>query len=780
VTRFRTGAAASAAALVLTLLALPAASPAAAVAPPVGEVFVNELHYDNAGTDSGEAIEIAGPAGTSLTGWSLVLYNGANGGPYGTRELEGTLPDQQDGFGAVAFRYPVNGIQNGAPDGIALVDGSGQLVQFLSYEGALTADGGPADAATSTNIGVVEGSGTPAGRSLQLTGTATRYGGFTWSAPAAESFGEVNAGQRFSDSGGTASGDTPEPCELPLTHEIGVVQGSGERSPVAGESVVVQGVVVGDFQEADELRGVFLQDGDGDGDAFTSDGVFVFDPDAPAVTAGDVLRVSGVVSEYRGLTQISDVRAIGDCGDGSVPAPQQLALPAEDVVRERVEAMLVTLTEPVTATETYSLARYGELVVSADGRLYQPTNDGGEEVAVEQQRNDIRRLVVDDASTVQNPEEIPFTDVDGRVIRLGDTVTELTGVLSYGFGAWRLQPTSEPVVTGSNPRPASPDDVGGQLQVASFNVLNYFTTIDGPGVTTDAGHQPRGADSESELARQQAKIIAAILALDAEVVGLMEIENDAANEALAHLVAALNDASGEDRYAALDEPDTGDGLFGSDAIKVAMIYQPDQVVPLGASVTTQDEAFDNARLPLAQRFRPTGGGQPFTVVVNHFKSKSCRGATGQNADQGDGQGCYNADRVEQAEALVELVESLHTKDVLIVGDLNAYGEEDPVDVLRAAGFVDLVDRRLPEADQYSYVFQGQAGYLDHALASERLARRVTGVDLWHINADEALFLDYNTEFNPDGFYRADPYRSSDHDPVLVGLAPAPGSGRGPR
>jgi predicted extracellular nuclease len=197
---------------------------------------------------------------------------------------------------------------------------------------------------------------------------------------------------------------------------------------------------------------------------------------------------------------------------------------------------------------------------------------------------------------------------------------------------------------------------------------------------------------------------------------------------------------------------------------------------MGTSHTTQDDAFDNARLPLAQRFRPAGGGKPLTVVVNHFKSKGCGGAEGENADQGDGQSCYNADRVEQAQALMDFMETLDGSDFLVIGDLNSYGAEDPIDALRSSGLVDLVDTRLAEEDQYSYVFFGQSGYLDHALATPNLARRVTGADIWHINADEPPFLDYNDD-NPDGFYEPDAYRSSDHDPVLVGIASRPGPRR---
>lgn len=753
------------AASVLTL----AGPPAQAVAPDDGTVFINELHYDNAGTDSGEAVEIAGPAGTDLTGWSIVLYNGNGGAAYDTKTLSGVLPDQQGGFGTLSVAYPSNGVQNGGPDGVALVDASGAVLQFLSYEGTFAAVGGPAAGLTSTDIGVTEDGTQAAGSALGLTGSGATYGDFGWSGPLAASFGAPNPGQTF---GGDPEPE-PDPCAAPVTHEIGQVQGSGAASPLAGQLVTVEGVVVGDFQGVGQLGGFFLQDGDGD--PATSDGIFVVA--AAPVAVGDIVRVSGTAGESFGLTQLSSVTAIGDCGDAEVPAPAALDLPAGDEARERLEGMLVAAVEPLTATETFTLARFGELVVSAEGRLYQPTNGGGPDDAAEQAANDARRLLIDDGSGVQNPAVVPFSDVDGAPIRLGDTLTGVEGILSYGFGEWRLQPTAEPDVDRTNPRPAAPDPVGGDLRIASFNVLNYFTTLDVPGAVTDTGAEPRGANSPEEFARQQAKIVAAVLALDGDVVGLMEIENDRDDEAVENLVSALNTAAGERRYAAVEEP--GAGLFGTDAIKVAMIYQPTAVVPMGAAESTSDPAFSNARVPLAQRFRPArGGGKPFTVVVNHFKSKNCGSPapTGGNADLGDGQGCFNADRVAQAIALADFIDRTNKQDVLIVGDLNSYGEEDPIDVLEAAGYVDLVDTRLAEPDQYTYVFDGQAGYLDHALASPRLARRVTGVDIWHINADEALFQDYNTEFNPDGFYRPDPYRSSDHDPVLVGLSRTPSPG----
>ena len=167
-------------------------------------VFINEIHYDNTGTDAGEFIEIAGPAGTNLADYSIVLYNGAtgSGATYDTDILSGTIPDQQNGFGTVSLSYPSNGIQNGSPDGVALVFQNTTVIQFLSYEGTFTATNGPANGLTSTDIGVTEAGTEPIGLSLQLTGTGTTYADFTWNAPAGQSPGAVNTGQSFTGTAG--------------------------------------------------------------------------------------------------------------------------------------------------------------------------------------------------------------------------------------------------------------------------------------------------------------------------------------------------------------------------------------------------------------------------------------------------------------------------------------------------------------------------------------------------------------------------------------------------
>jgi predicted extracellular nuclease len=180
------------------------------------------------------------------------------------------------------------------------------------------------------------------------------------------------------------------------------------------------------------------------------------------------------------------------------------------------------------------------------------------------------------------------------------------------------------------------------------------------------------------------------------------------------------------------------------------------------------------RPPIAQTFALVENGETFTVVVNHFKSKSCGSASGLNADQGDGQGCYNAKRVSQSQALstwLSTAPGLSSQSrQLIIGDLNAYAKEDPILALEASGFTNLIEN-FQGSEAYSYSFGGTVGYLDHALVSADLLAAAVDANDWHINADEPIVLDYNMENKTEGqiemFYAPDQYRMSDHDPVVM-------------
>ncbi|MBN1681679.1 MAG: ExeM/NucH family extracellular endonuclease [Anaerolineae bacterium] len=580
---------------------------------------------------------------------------------------------------------------------------------------------------------------------------------------------------------------------------VHAIQGSGMLSPMVNGDYTVEGVVVGDFQDTGAAFGGFFiqeEDSEGDNNPATSEGVFVYDDGFGVdVQIGDVVRVTGRVLEYDSdgvsLTELGRLQSVTVCESGISVTPSAITLPLASVSDwERYEGMLVTFPQALTVNDVYDLGRYGTVTLVAGGRLYVPTHKAapGADAAALQAQNDLRRVVLDDGSGQQNrdPAGFPASGLSGtNSLRAGDTITGLTVVVDHRFGEYRVQAVGPVEFDSANPRANAPEPVGGRLRVAGFNVLNYFNG-DGSG-----GGFPtsRGADNPDEFRRQRDKIISGLLGLDADIIGLIEIENDGdgPDSAIADLVDGLNAIAGAGTYAYINDP-AGWRLpdQGADEIKQALIYRPAAVTPVGDPAFTLDPPYDSRRPPVAQTFEDAATGERLTVVVNHFKSKGCTGASGDNADQGDGQGCWNAERVQAAHTLTAWLASDPTgsgdPDVLLLGDFNAYGQEDPVTTLAAAGYTNL-DRYFEGNDVYSYVYEGQSGTLDYAFASDSLVPQVNGLTTWHINADEPTVLDYNQEYKSDqqvtAFYDAGPFRSSDHDPVLVGLSPGEDTGAEP-
>jgi predicted extracellular nuclease len=579
------------------------------------------------------------------------------------------------------------------------------------------------------------------------------------------------------------------------------VQGSGASSPLDGQTVSVEGVVIGDFQDGDaddtgNVGGFYLQQS-GDGDVSTSDGVFVFDGHTPDVdvAVGDRVRVSGEVQEHFGETQIS-ADSVAIVGSGSLAATQ-IELPAPNVFSnsdgrlvadlERYEGMLIRFAQTLTVSELWQMERFGEVTLAQGGRLYQFTNQNSpdsDEYSDYRTSIAARQLVLDDGILTANASPIRYLaagDAPDYSIRIGDQITDLTGVLRFSRGSgpngtetYRLLPTIDPLFDRVNPRPGAPT-VAGALRVASFNVLNFFSGIDsgvadcGPAGTANC----RGADSETELARQLQKIVSALRMLNADVIGLIELENTA-SDSLQTLVVALNDAVGADSYDFI-----ATGAIGTDAIKTGFIYKTATVRPEGAFAVLDsdvDARYDDTknRPALAQTFAQTSNGAELTVIVNHFKSKGSDCDAVGDPNLGDGQGNCNVTRTSAATALAEWLATDPTNsadpDFLIIGDLNAYMFEDPVAAIRNAGFSNAADAMAgPEA--YSFNFDAMSGALDHALTSPSLTPQVAGFLEWHINADEPPVLDYNLENGRDPalFDGATPYRASDHDPLVIGL-----------
>ncbi len=367
---------------------------------------------------------------------------------------------------------------------------------------------------------------------------------------------------------------------------IHVIQGNGASSPEVGNIHVIEGVVVGDFQNigGKHLGGFFVQeeDAEADADPATSEGIFVYDGSSPVVdvAVGDVVRVEGKVTEFFDLTELTRINNVEVCGRG-VATATSVNLPVSSLdAWERYEGMLINIPGPVCVTGNHNQGRFGEVDLSVNDRLDIPTNvfAPGAAALDLQDLNNRSRIQLDDGSATQYPSPAPYMG-PGNTLRAGDTIAELTGVLHYAFGAYEVHPTGAVKFTRVNKREATPRDVGGRLKVASFNVLNYFTTFDDSGdICGPSGDMGcRGADNAAEFTRQRDKIISAIVTMDADVIGLTELENHPTDAALQDLVNGLNVAAGAGTYASINT-----GTIGTDVIKVALIYKPGTVAPVGA------------------------------------------------------------------------------------------------------------------------------------------------------------------------------------------------------
>ncbi|HST46692.1 ExeM/NucH family extracellular endonuclease [Jatrophihabitans sp.] len=596
-----------------------------------------------------------------------------------------------------------------------------------------------------------------------------------------------------------------------------------------GSTVTTTGIVTAAYPDGG-FKGYYLQT-PGTGGALdltshtASDGIFVFQSTGAlpaAVQVGKYLQVTGSVSEFFGLTELSVAAAdVTDLGTppAAVTAATTSSWPTTDAARESLEGMLYRPTGNYTVTNTFTTNQFGEVgLASGTKPLIQRTEverPGPASASATEADNAARAVTLDDGSSINFLATSGGLLVNGNLtppyisqtapVRVGEPVAFNSDVVvDFRNNVWKFQPTSTVVgpdntaspVSFGNTRTSAPDSayIGtADLKVASFNVLNYFTTLgtdnsscvpfkdrDGDGSSVSGGCDQRGAWDSADFARQEAKIVKAINALDADVVGLMEIENsarlgEATDEALNHLVSALNADAGAGTWAANPSSAELPPVADMDVINSAIIYKPAKVARVGASraLGTQSAsggAFDNAREPLGQVFHPVAGGDDFLFVVNHFKSKGSAGPWPGDADTGDGQGSSNESRVRQATALRDWVPTVQgaAKAVVMVGDYNSYAQEDPLQVLYDAGYTDAEHQF--NHGEYSYSFSGLSGSLDHVLMNAAALKRATGADIWNINSPESVALEYSRwNYTATDFYQADPYASSDHDPVVVGL-----------
>ncbi|WP_394003024.1 ExeM/NucH family extracellular endonuclease [Luteimonas sp. WGS1318] len=532
-----------------------------------------------------------------------------------------------------------------------------------------------------------------------------------------------------------------------------------DTSPIVftDPQLVVDGQVTGAF--ADGLGGWFM--GLTAPERSRDIGLFVEAvPGQPTPPAGAQVRVTGPIYGVDGRRSMRPVRM------DMLPPParplEPLRLGGAPSDWSKLAGRWVRIDAPLTVSGQHERARRGTLVASFDGRLYVPSEIGapGAQAAKIAAANADRRILLDDGRDDAPADGAPwYLPETARALRSGSVLTGAEGIVDYRHGAWRLQLTA-PVQVQPAPRPAPPQ-VEGDVRIAAFNLENLFNG-DGRG---GGFPTPRGAETPAAYARQLEGLVATISALDVDVAALMELENDGydPDSSIVHLVETLN-AAGPARDWRFVR--TGEGP-GTDAIRVGLIYRATRVRPQGAPATLDGGPFDSlSRVPLAQAFVPVQGDRPdgadFSVVAVHFKSKGCGSADGADADRGDGQACWNATRTESARRLLDWLATAPTgssERVAVVGDFNAYAREDPLQLFYSAGWRDPFAGAAEPP--HSFVFDGQAGRLDHALLSPALADRVAGAAKWHINADEPVDMREREA--------AGPWRSSDHDPLVVGL-----------
>ena len=813
---------------------------APAQANPSGTGLVISEVY-GAGGNSGalvnaDFVELYNPTGAAISvADDYIHYRSSSGGSGGAPyRLTGSVPAgghyliQMGAAGANGAALPT---PDAGPAGFTVAAGGGQIY-LLSDANAVTTTGD--QSSTPNVIDMVGASGATSFETAATAAAATTTSSLNRAANGADtdnntadfSLAAPSPSNTASGGGGTST---------PTEHTIAEIQGTGSSSPLAGQPVITEGVVTAAYPAGGFFGYVIQTDGTGTGTDATpgaSDAVYVYQPSgAIAVHVGDDVQVTGTVSEFSGLTELTvpadQVTDLGAPPKGGV-TPLSLAYPTTTAGREAHESELLAPTDDFTVTDNYSTNQYGEIgLATGDHQLWQPTdlhnpNLDPAGVAAVQADNAARGVVLDDGSswnylTTYKNTVMPWLRPDNPV-RIGSTATlHQPVILDYRNNLWKLQPTHQitddgaGVATFSDTRTANqrPQAVGGDLRLGTFNVLNYFNTTgadwvaaghtctfyndrtgDPVGDNTCSDNGPRGAaessggtdlaDAKADLERQRVKEVKAINTMNADILSLEEIENSVAlgegdrDDALRSLVDALNADAGYTRWAYAPSPDAADlpPLAEQDVIRTAFIYNPATVQLVGPSTVLADqsdpgEPFADAREPLAQEFKRQGALDSDGFLVIVNHFKS----KGSGVDDGTGQGNANPDRVAQAHALVDFAKATAqadgTKKTFLVGDFNSYTQEDPMQVLYQNGFV---NQPSDDPRDTSYEFGGMAGSLDHVLANAPAATMITGRDVWQINAEESVGFEYSRyNYNAELLYRPDQFRASDHNPELVGI-----------
>jgi uncharacterized protein YdeI (BOF family) len=625
-------------------------------------VFINEIHYDNDGADAGEGVEVAGNAGANLEGWQLVAYNGNGGAPYNTVNLTGVIPNQQNGYGTVFFA--VSGLQNGSPDGIVLVNPDGTAVQFLSYEGAFTAAGGPADGMLSTDIEVEEASSTPTGHSLQLSGTGFNYAEFTWSGPLASTYNTINTDQSFGTGGGTDP--DPEPQEVSIAE--------AKNLPL-GTEVIINGTLTA----VNELGGpAYLQDKTG--------GIAVFDyqvhgPDAFSI--GDSIQLTASIGAFNQMVQLVDVTSVESFGPANNP----------------IEPLVVNIADITSALEGQLITIPDASFVDSRGLLFPESNYS----------------ITDGTGTLALRIDGDVESLVGR--EFPDEAVTITGVLSSFRGSLQLLPRFIEDLPGTEPYVPEGTDIplSTTLEVMSWNMEFFGSTL------------PNFGPENVQLQLQNAKTL--IEQSNADIIAVQEISDEALLQQLADMLGYEKICSDRFSYS-FDEPDP---TFPEQ--KICFLYNPATITVVDERVIFE-EMYDAARAgettPLDAY--PTGspssfwssGRLPYMITVDATIDGITERIKLVNIHAKSGSGTNDLERrFFDVQALNDTLDQYYPDaNIILLGDYN-----DDVDESIGGGtttyteFVEadnfrVVTSTLSEAGLRSFITQDNV--IDHITISDEL------------------------------------------------------------
>ena len=532
----------------------------------------------------------------------------------------------------------------------------------------------------------------------------------------------------------------------PPTATIASVQGDGPVSALQGQQVTVKGIVT----LIRDGQGMFIEEPESDRDKRTSNALFIqAETLADEISVGALISTRGIVTEIDNgrytVTALTDLVTLVSCSDGNPLPISTITLPLDGSGREALEGMRVQIDGELVANDVFQLSD-GNFTLAGNGIQFVPTEvmTSGPEANAKSTQNRNYSL------PVTLPDEL---EIDA-VISSGSSIIDITGVLAHDGRGLRL--SIQEISTGPETDFVLPPTAqAGELRVVGMNLHNYFNG-DGRG---SGFPTPRGAGTPAEYDQQRDRIAAGIQVLQPHILAVMELENDGFDRlsAASDFIQLANASSGSEWQVARPENDD----TGSDKITVGLFYRTDILQALGPAQTLTGPEFRRSRQPIAQVFQQHSDGRRILVVVNHLKSKGSCPPVGENTKQHDGQGCWNpmrtASAVKMAAWATELAEQAGTANILIMGDMNAYRREDPINAIRNSGFIELMDDEIGQV--YSYIFFGQAGTLDYAFASTALQRQVQQAFIWHANA-----------IWPPNMQLPRPWmRFSDHDPVVVDI-----------